>query len=149
MIPELSTVQKDGRTIETQINSSPLVSLEVWTTRRNPVRRIRDKYRVTRRIQGILVNLEGPEAHVIFDTKDGPIQYILPSKLLLDAGIKIQNQPFEYSEFQVTHADDTSEYFHEILAMAPASSATVESLPLSAELKAKRNRVLNYFAKRK
>lgn len=115
--------------------------------RKPPERAIRNRYRTTRRLFGILLWIDGKEVRVLFETKEGPVEYDLPFKPFKDACVTVTNQPFEYSEVEVTFEDGRTEIIPEVLAMAPRSSATVKSLPLNPDLRAKRTQVLSYFSK--
>jgi hypothetical protein len=100
-----------------------------------------------RRLFGILLRINGKEVRVLFETKEGPVEYDLPFKPFKDARVTVTNQPFEYSEVEVTCGDGSTKIIPEVLAMAPGSSATVKSLPLNPDFRAKRTQVLSYFSK--
>lgn len=108
-----------------------------------------NKYRVIRRLYGILVKVDGKDARVLFKMKDGQVEYDLPFRPLKVAGVTEPNQPFEYSEVEVRDMSGETTILPEIVALAPASAATTELVPLSPEYQAKRRQVLSYFANKK
>jgi hypothetical protein len=107
----------------------------------------RVKYKVVRKLDGILLSIGANEARVLFVQREGTIEYIIPYEPLKNARVTTPNQPFEYSEVIATYSDGKTQEFVEILAIAPASSATIKPLPLSDEFKEKRKRILKYFSK--
>ena len=107
--------------------------------------RKREKPRVMRRLNGFLVGFEGEWAKVVYVQGNSSYEYNVPAQQLLKSGIKIENQPFEMDEVEVT-------LDHEIILgtifrpLASTESVRIEPLPLSEQEKAERAEILGYFS---
>lgn len=59
------------------------------------------KPRTVRRLEGILLSIDGDEARVCFVQNDQPLEMLIPSHYLKKNGIIERYQPFEFSEQEV------------------------------------------------
>lgn len=134
--------------VEALMNSTIATRAKTDVIKRGAERALRHRYRVTRRLYGILVGIDREHARVLFETQTGPVEYDLPFMPFKNAGVTKVHQPFEYSEVEITKARGEIEVVPEILALAPASSVIVESVPLSPEYQEKRRNVLKYFSRK-
>jgi hypothetical protein len=107
------------------------------------------KRQVLRKLYGIVLRFEGPQALVALKSDQGPVEYYFDSKLLEENGVTVEQQPFEYQEGKNFLPDGRIQRFTEIIPAAPASSAQIEAVTLDADYTAKRQRILNYFAGQK
>lgn len=99
------------------------------------------KLRVLRRLHGFLVQSEGKESRVVFVQGEEFIHYFLPSKLLHDAGVRVENQPFECDEVE-TVVEGISMSGFRFRPSANAESSKPTPLPLDEERRAKLAKLL-------
>ncbi|MBI4662616.1 MAG: hypothetical protein HY735_27705 [Verrucomicrobia bacterium] len=100
--------------------------------------------KVKRRLQAFFVQEEGEEARVAFVAGGKLIHYYLPIKLLHDAGVRVENQPFELDELEATVAGVPMTGY-KVRASAPAQDARTAPLGLDQD----RQQKLAYILGRK
>jgi hypothetical protein len=101
--------------------------------------------RVIRRLRGFVVAFEGETSRVMFVERDQRFIYKVPTKRLFDAGIEVENQPFEMDEMEVVTSGGDKLLGTTFRASAKATDAQIEPLGFSSDYQRKRNEVLKYF----
>ncbi|HEV3208972.1 MAG TPA: hypothetical protein VGY91_01800 [Chthoniobacterales bacterium] len=94
------------------------------------------KQKTYRKARGILLGFFGEEAKVAFDVRGQPLEYWLPAKLLRKNGVTMEDQPFELIEGE-RQLGTSVEFYTHIVALADASSSTMEPLALEKSYEAK------------
>jgi hypothetical protein len=107
----------------------------------------KQKINPTRRLKGFLVELRADEARVAFVDNGQKILYDLPSEHLRNAGITVQNQPFQMDEIKSKSDDGSWTVGYRFLALAKATDAEIEILQFDGERKRKRDIILKEFSK--
>jgi hypothetical protein len=106
----------------------------------------KQKINPTRRLKGFLVELRADEARVAFVDNGQKILYDLPSEHLRNAGITVQNQPFQMDEIKSKSDDGSWTVGYRFLALAKATDAEIEILQFDGERKRKRDIILKEFS---
>jgi hypothetical protein len=89
----------------------------------------------------------GDDARVAFVDNGQKIFYDLPAEHLRNAGITIQNQPFQMDEIKNKSDDGSWTVGYRFLALAKASDAEIEVLKFDEERKRKRDIIFQEFSK--
>jgi hypothetical protein len=118
-----------------RVEQSSLARLAGLEQRRNI------KQKTYRKVRGILLGFFGEEAKVAFDVRGEPLEYWLPAKLLRKNGVTMEDQPFELIEGE-RQLGTSVEFYTHIMALADASSSTMEPLPLEKSYEAKLKYIL-------
>jgi len=100
-----------------------------------------------RRLRGFLVEMRADDARVAFVDNGQKILYDLPAEHLRNAGITVQNQPFQMDEIKNKSDDGSWTVGYRFLALAKASDAEIETLQFDVERKRKRDIIFQEFSK--
>ena len=99
--------------------------------------------RTIRRLEGFLVSLDGDEAVVCFVQNNQPVEMVIPSRPLMQNGIVVQYQPFEFSEQEV-HCNG---YWQQVFLYKPlrdAKDKIMDSISLSEDARKKLDKLLKH-----
>jgi hypothetical protein len=102
-----------------------------------------------RRLRGFLVEMQTDNARVAFVENGQTILYDLPAEHLRNAGITVQNQPFQMDEMENKAEDGAWCVGYRFLALAKPSDAEVEVLEFDEKRKHKRDIIRQEFSKAK
>ena len=101
--------------------------------------------RVIRRLDGVLIQVEGQTAHVKLIDKGLEVDYSLPASALHKAGIRHHNQPFEMDEVEHKNPDGSYLIGYVYRALANQEDAFADTVDLDAARVAKRTLILEKF----
>lgn len=119
------------------------------TAVRTPKRSERKHHlRVLRRMKGLLMEIQGKNARVVFVEDGQTYEYEMPSERLLKMGINMPSQPFQMDEVEIEMGEDSIVGYN-FRPLAKESDAYVEALNFDEDRKQKLELILKKFAKAK
>lgn len=92
-----------------------------------------------RRARGYVKKVGGPESVIVLIEGNKPEEYYVPSRMLKDAGLRVENQPFEFNQF----SDSMGSITIRLNPLAKAGDVRPRSLPLSDESQNKLDYILS------
>ena len=99
-----------------------------------------------RRLRGFVVAFEGKQARVAFVENNAIThEYFLPSRLLKEAAVNHENQPFELDEFEEKRRGEGLAIGFTVRPMADEKSLIVENFEESERLRNLRQAALAHF----
>lgn len=99
-----------------------------------------------RRLRGFLVEMQPDNARVAFVDNGQTVLYDLPAEHLRNAGITVQNQPFQMDETENKDEDGAWCVGYRFLALAKPSDAEIDVLQFDEERKRKRDIIFQEFS---
>lgn len=123
--------------------ASNLAEIEILTSRVNHEKKLKEK--VLRRLRGFLIEDQGEMSLVAFVENDQTYKYKVPTSRLIQAGIKIENQPFEMDEVEISSGNGEIIVGTRFRVLVPAGDAKLASLEFSEEYWKDREEALKYF----